>query len=257
MDSNPYESPHTPGESPPPKPRKRTFTIVELLVVVAIIVILVALLLPATRSARGPARRMECNNHLKMIGLALSNYETTYGGLPPAYTVDAEGNPLHSWRTLILPFMEQQALYETIDLSKPWDDPANQVARETVISDYRCPSVESPPTHTTYLAVMAPRACLQPGAPRKLSEIIDDRGLTLMVVEVDAEHSVPWMSPKDVSEAWLVNLETVDDLPHPGGIQAAFVDGSAQFLSATLKAPTLRALITIDGDDDAIAKEAE
>jgi type II secretory pathway pseudopilin PulG len=257
MENNPYESPHAPGESPPQKKRKRTFTIVELLVVVAIIVILVALLLPATRSARGPARRMECNNNLKMIGLALSNYEMTYGALPPAYTVDAEGNPLHSWRTLILPFMEQQALYETIDLSKPWDDPANQVVCETVISNYRCPSVESPPAHTTYLAVMAPRGCLQPAEPRKLSEIIDERGLTLTVVEVDAEHSVPWMAPKDVSGDWIVNLRTVADLPHPGGIQAATVDGRTLFLRSDLEPATLRALISIAGDDDAAAEEAD
>ena len=74
---------------------------------------------------------MQCANNLKQIALALRNYESVYHALPPAYTVDAEGKPLHSWRTLILPYLEQQALYDKIDLSKPWDDPANKEAYET------------------------------------------------------------------------------------------------------------------------------
>ena len=81
------------------------------------------LLLPAVQAAREAARRMSCSNNIKQIGLAMQNYHTAYGTLPPAYTVDAQGRPLHSWRTLILPFIEQQALYGEIDLSKPWNDP--------------------------------------------------------------------------------------------------------------------------------------
>jgi prepilin-type processing-associated H-X9-DG protein len=257
MADNPYESPHAPGDPPPKEPRKRRFTVVELLVVIAIIVILVALLLPATRSARGPARRMECMNHLKMISLALQNYADEFQALPPAYTIDADGNPLHSWRTLILPYMEQQALYERIDLAKPWDDPANQVAYETSIPDYRCPSVDCPSTHTTYLAVVTADSCFQPTTPRRLDEITDQHGLTLTVVEVDAERSVHWMSPGDISEQWLLTLGQVDDLPHPGGVQAAFVDGRVRFLTADLAAERCRALISIAGDDDAIAEEVD
>ena len=108
--------------------------------VVGILALLIALLLPASRGSREAARRMQCSNHLKQIALALQNYADTYGCLPPAHTVDAEGKPLHSWRTLILPFMEQKELYDQIDLSKPWDDPANEKAMKTKISYYVCPS---------------------------------------------------------------------------------------------------------------------
>src|SRR5436190_1151666 len=123
-----------------PKPSAgRGFRFVRVLVVLSIIVILIALLLPAPRSTRPAGRRMQCNNNLRQIALALLNYEQAYKSLPPAYTVDAKGRPLHSWRTLILPYLEQEPLYRTIDLSKPWDDPANAKALETKLPVFRCP----------------------------------------------------------------------------------------------------------------------
>jgi prepilin-type N-terminal cleavage/methylation domain-containing protein len=100
-------------KSDPPAPiGGRGFTLIELLVVLAIIALLIALLLPATRSARGAAHRAQCVNNLRQIILALRNYELTHKAFPPAYTVDADGRPLHSWRTLILPYIEQEALYK-------------------------------------------------------------------------------------------------------------------------------------------------
>lgn len=87
-----------------PKPSsRRRITLVELLVVLSIVAVLIALLLPATRSARPAAHRAMCVNNLRQIALALHNYEQVCKCLPPAYTVDASGRPLHSWRTLILP----------------------------------------------------------------------------------------------------------------------------------------------------------
>ncbi len=103
----------------------RGFWPIKSLAVLAILALLIAFLLPATRSSRGAARRAQCTNNLKQIALALHNYEQAYKSFPPAYTVDANGRPLHSWRTLILPFLEQESLYRAIDLSKPWNDPAN------------------------------------------------------------------------------------------------------------------------------------
>ena len=101
MSNNPYESPATASEPPVRKPGVLRRRLVEGLVVVAIIGILVALLLPAVRTAREPARRLQCANNLKQIAIALQNYESVYHALPPAYTVDTNGKPLHSWRTLI------------------------------------------------------------------------------------------------------------------------------------------------------------
>ncbi len=252
---NPYESPSTAGESPPRKPGMLRIRLVELLAVIAIVGILVALLLPAIRTAREPARRAQCGNNLKQIALALQNYESDYHALPPAYTVDADGQPLHSWRTLILPYLEQESLYEKIDLSRPWNDPSNREAYETELSAYQCPSVDCPPNHTTYLAVVAPDGCFLPTEPRKLAEITDDPTLTLMVLETTAERAVPWMSPADEDGQWILRFGTDSQLPHPGGIKAACVAGNVIFLRSDSKAATRRALISIDGQDDAVASE--
>src|SRR4030095_16557971 len=99
--------------------------------------------------------------------------ESNYHCLPPAYTVDAAGKPLHSWRTLILPYIENKKLYDQIDLSKPWDDPANRAAYETNLPFYRCPSGDAARRQTTYLAVVAPGGCFQGSQPRTLAEITD------------------------------------------------------------------------------------
>jgi hypothetical protein len=157
---------------------------------------------------------------------------------------------------LLLPFLDEQALYEKIDLSKPWDDPANRAAFETHVSTYRCPSVACPATHTTYLAVVAPQGCFRPTAPRKLSEITDGRDLTLMVMEVEGDRAVHWMSPSDTSEQEILDLGAVARLPHSGGAQAVCVSGRVLFLSAPsgdLTTARLQALISIAGNDDAVA----
>jgi prepilin-type processing-associated H-X9-DG protein len=252
MSDDPYESPHSTGGAPTQKDGSVARRIAIAFAVFGVLVILVCMGLPAFRGGAGEAaRRMHCSNNLKQIAIALHNYESVYHCLPPACTVDANGKPLHSWRTLILPFMEQMTLYETIDLSKPWDDPANKGARETRVPAYQCPSTKCPPNHTNYLAIVTPESCIQPTKPRKLSEITDGTGSTLMVVDVDARHSVPWMSPLDVNEQWLLNLGNVDKLPHPGGINVTFADGHIAFVSSKTNPTTFHAMITAAGNDSA------
>ena len=111
-----------------PLSRRSAFTLIELLVVLLVLAVAVVLFFPPQRMAREAARRTQCKNNLKQIGLALHNYHDEYGAFPPAYTVDADGKPLHSWRTLLLPYLDQRPLYATIDLTKAWDDPANAEA---------------------------------------------------------------------------------------------------------------------------------
>lgn len=256
MSNNPYVSPQTAGQ-PPDQPTRRVMpTLLGCLAILGVLVLLGGMLLPARRGAREAARRMSCGNNLKQIGLALHNYYDEHHALPPAYTVDADGMPLHSWRTLILPYMEQGALYEKIDLSKPWDDPANRAAYESTVKNYRCPSVDLPPTHTTYLAVLAPGGCFRPTEPRDVADITDDTDLTLMVIELDAKRAVHWMSPTDATEADVLNLGNVAKLPHRASVMAACASGGVRAISAKSKPEALRALISIAGSDDAIAREA-
>jgi type II secretory pathway pseudopilin PulG len=257
MSANPYESPESPSEPAKPATGRRGFRLIELLLVVGLIGLLIACLLPMRRGSTQAARRMSCQNNLRQIALALHNYEDEFGCLPPAYTVDASGKPLHSWRTLILPYAEQKPLYDKIDLSKPWDDPANKVAFETHLPMYQCPANRVDKGHTTYLAVVCAGGCFLPTESRKLAEIIDDPSRTLMIIEVPADRAVPWMSPRDATEPIVVNALTSKRPAHSGGTQAAMADARVFYLETDTKPETLRALITIAGNDDAAAKEAE
>jgi type II secretory pathway pseudopilin PulG len=224
-------------------------TLVELLVVLAIIAILVALLLPATRSAREPVRRAQCQHNLKQIGLALHNYHDTYGEFPPACTVDAEGQPLHSWRTLLLPFLEHEPLYREIDLSRPWDDPVNARLHERVVPVFRCPSASHAPELTTYLAMVTDGSVLQPGKSCSLQEIPDGTSGTLLVLDAPAARAVHWMSPVDAEAAVLLELNEKSKLNHAGGVQGLLADGAVMLLSVQLSLDDRRALLTKAGQE--------
>ena len=117
--------------------RRRGFTLVELLVVIAIIGILVALLLPAVQSAREAARRAQCSNNLKQMGLAMHNHHDTYKELPGAFwykgaDVGWSWKSAWSWNAQIMPFMEQSALYDQLDAANThphdWTDSAEFTA---------------------------------------------------------------------------------------------------------------------------------
>lgn len=123
------------------------FTLVELLVVIAIIGILVGLLLPAVQAAREAARRMQCVNNLKQMGLALHNYESAFGGFPPSRLgakVQIDGGPgtssYQSWTTLILPFVEQQNLQNLMNFNFAWGASVNRPAVATQLPLWLCPS---------------------------------------------------------------------------------------------------------------------
>ncbi len=225
------------------------FPLFQVLAILSIIAVMGALLLPAVRQAREPARRSQCKNNLKQIGLALHNYHDTYNAFPPAYIVDADGKRLHSWRTLILPFLDQASLYETFDLSKPWDDPANAKAFATRIGAYQCPSSKLSETNTTYLAIVTSNSCLRPTEGRQLREISDGPGNTMMVIEVPVEHAVHWMSPLDADEDLVLGIGPETKLDHVGGVHALFCDGVVRFISAEMKPDVRRALISVAGGE--------
>lgn len=117
------------------------FTLVELLVVIAIIGILVGLLLPAVQAAREAARRMQCSNNMKQIGLAMHNYESSYRRLPSGFVaLGHTGSPGWGWGAALLPFMEQSNVYSTIDSRLAIDNNFHATTRTTVVPTYLCPS---------------------------------------------------------------------------------------------------------------------
>lgn len=260
MDANPYKSPET-TEVPPRVTEKWTVSrIVIAVVLIAFGVMLLAcLFLPLTRSARPAAYRVHCSNNLKQIALALHNYADDHDGrLPPAYTVDANGKPLHSWRTLLLPYLEQKALYETIDLSKPWDDPANQQARESSIPTYFCVAAGKPRTETPYVVVRSAEGLFSGADSTRIDMLGDASGLTVLAVEVSREHRVHWMSPEDIDLTTWTARSSWKSWPHSGGGQVSFADAHVQFVLKTAPADALRAIVTIDAsDNDAARREID
>ena len=118
----------------------RGFTLVELLVVIAIIGVLVALLLPAVQAAREAARRTQCVNHLKQVGLAAQNYHDTSEQLPTARWF----NGSLSWAALLMPYMEATSTYDLFDFTKHYYDVSQVSAREAIVPGFHCPTRRAP-----------------------------------------------------------------------------------------------------------------
>ncbi|WP_164103282.1 DUF1559 domain-containing protein [Candidatus Laterigemmans baculatus] len=155
------------------------FTLVELLVVIAIIGMLVGLLLPAVQSAREASRRMQCQNHLRQLGVAIHNHELTWKQLPPGYLADVaavrrgelsgeafdavtwDAAPGWGWGARLLPFLEQTPLADQIDYEQPLWSPAFAGAVATRLEVFLCPSVSG--SHDAFELVDAAGQLLQKG----------------------------------------------------------------------------------------------
>ena len=210
---------------------------------------------PFTKSAR----RTTCQNNLKQIGLALRNYETANGRLPPAVVADKQGKAMHSWRTLILPYLECATLYNAYSFREPWNGPNNSKLAAVVLAFFCCPvrSVDQGSPDDELRGRHRPR-------DRMGRSSFHGEPPRVMVVEV-ANSNINWMEPRDLTleEA----CRGVGDGSGPGisshhvisggfffqdevaGANVAFSDGQVRFIPAGLPPETLQGLFT--GDEKA------
>jgi len=172
---------------------------------VIILLGLAALLMPGIQSAREASRRTCCANNLHQIALALQEYHRANGCFPPAYVADKTGKPMHSWRVLILPYLDHRPLYGMYRFSEPWDGPNNKKLLAYRLPVFECPSVPPPRDgiQTSYVAVMGLNTAWADEKTRNLKDFGSNASKTIMLVEV-TNAGISWAEPKDLS------LDTLD-----------------------------------------------
>jgi hypothetical protein len=211
-------------------------------------------MLPLFSRAHICTREGACRSNLRMIAIALHNYHDTYGSFPPAYIADANGKPMHSWRVLLLPFLEEKNLYDLYDFNEPWDGPHNSALALQVprLKVFECPSVTKL-NETNYVAVVGPQTMWPGEKTITFGDIKDGTSNTIMVVELH-NSGIHWMEPRDLDISQMpmgINppLGQAISSHHPHGAQVALADGSVGFLRDKLPASTLRALLTRSGGE--------
>ncbi len=267
-------------------PRRAAMSLVELLVVMAIIGVLVAILLPAVQAARESARRAECQNRLRQIGIALHLFHDTHGRLPIGCTdkrvprTNPNGRQF-AWSADILEHLEEEPLWKQIDFSAKYDSATNAQVAAKIINVYLCPStsrlatgragalVSDATESTTYLAAAIDyggiygAAQVSPAAngvflydrPVKFTEITDGTSYTLALAEdtgrgwtMDGE----WINGENIFDVSnLINAQQHNEIwsDHPGGAMVLWCDGAATLLSESLDFSVLKAICTRAGGE--------
>ncbi|MFI5454528.1 MAG: DUF1559 domain-containing protein [Isosphaerales bacterium] len=224
--------------------------------------------------AREIAARARSINNLKQIVLAMHNFVSTYREFPPAVIYGPDGKPWHSWRVLILPFLDSVDVYNAYDFSQPWDSPKNKALIDKRPAVYRDPiHRDTKETYTHYAALVGPGAIFRPeGAkqtdPKKpplgkggldINRITDGTSNTVMISSVEPGRKIPWTKPEDIDVG-----PAFKGFGQPGGIAApytfhgrgggkaapfAFADGSARMIGVSVNPRVLEAIITCDGNE--------
>jgi prepilin-type processing-associated H-X9-DG protein len=236
-------------------PKLKTDRASHILLFLALLVVIgiACMILPEVGS-REASCRSTCVNNLKNLAIAMFRYHEANGCFPPAFIADQNGRPMHSWRVLLLPYLEHEDLYKQYKFNEPWDSPSNRKLTDCAVRGFRClsaPHLGKP--NTSYMMVVGPHTISDGPHSRKVSEITDGTSKTIMLVEV-ADSGVRWAEPKDLSFNDLEFKINNVDRPgigshHSGGANAAFCDGDVRLLDAATPPEQLKAMLTIDGGE--------
>jgi hypothetical protein len=198
-----------------------------------------------------------CASHTLSIARALIAYDFQYGTLPPAFITNDEGQPLHSWRVLILPFLEEQAKYDQYRFDEPWNGPHNRQLLEPMPAVFACHSQPNSP-YTNYMAVVGPDTAWPGTTCISTIDFADGMSESILIVEA-GEPRVLWMEPRDLAyDEALRRLSGEDgNARHDGhwiktffteryaGRQVAFADGHTQFVEGNFPSIHLAAGLNV------------
>lgn len=206
------------------------------------------MLLPAVQAARFSARRMQSSNNLKQLALAMHNYHDTFNQLPGSVVVDRVSGEKRSWRIELLPFLEQQELYQQYRKDEPWDSEHNRQLLDKMPDVFRHPNGTAPADQTVYHIVHGDEIGVRTEEATRFRDFTDGLSNTIMFVEVEDEFAVPWTKPEDVE------LDRDDPWPPLGGhneqgVQVAMFDGSVRIIPYWLEPEKLWALLTRGGGE--------
>lgn len=230
----------------------QTEQVLPMLDVTAVAPFATGLMLPAVQQAREAARRTQSANNLKQLLLAMLNYESAFKRFPAGATVSPEGESMLSWRVQMLPYLEQQGLYEQFHHDEPWDSPHNLTLLEQMPEVFRSPASTAGPGMTVYRGIGGPRGVLgltENGKGIRISQILDGMSNTIAIVEAGDSLAVPWTQPDPGIDPEQLEFYELFSL-YPGGTNAGFCDGSVQFLSMSIDWESIKAMM---GRDDGIA----
>ncbi len=214
--------------------------------------IMLALLLPAVQQAREAARRTQCKNNLKQIGLALHNYHDTFGRFPAAYLNDLQDRPKLSWRVSILPYVDQPGVFNAYSFNDAWDSPSNSMLLNPMPRTYACPSHGVPgSTNTCYAAIAGDNTIMGAGKCVGIRDVTDGTSNTLMIVEA-CRLNIPWMKPQDIDAATVTRIGDPNGVSsfHTGGAHILMADGTVRYISNNVDPNVVKALITRNGGEN-------
>jgi prepilin-type processing-associated H-X9-DG protein len=206
--------------------------------------ILLALMIPAVQASREAARRAQCVNNLKQVGIAFNNMDSREDHFPADSIKDANGKPLLSWRVAILPYIDQEALYKEFKLDEPWDSPTNQALLARMPGTYRCPSDPAAPGMTRYEAIVGAGTAFEGGTPHTIKQITDGTANTILVIE--GATPVPWTKPDDLD---IAQVGSSIGGKHIRIANALFADGSVRSIKKDTAGAILQALATCAGGE--------
>jgi hypothetical protein len=199
--------------------------------------------LPSIAAARQSAQLGQARNNMRMLALAMYNYNNVYQHFPPAVLYGPDGKTPYSWRVAVLPFLEQEALYKQYHFDEPWDGPNNRKLLEKMPAAFRSPTepAGSKNTNASYFVLGGPGTIFDGNKGTAFKEITDGLANTILLVE--AKRDIPWTKPEDIL------YDPDKPLPElggyfPGVVNTAFADATVRGLPSNISDKVLRPLIT-------------